>query len=283
MALRTLAALFIAGGLAGPALAQSPQLRPAQDDKWCSEESDWGRSRTCAVFEASWAAGGPLSVDASPNGGISVTGWDRNEVRLLAKVTTQADDEAAAREVASAVQIHAGAKVYAEGPDSGRNRSWSVSYRLQVPTGAALSLHSLNGGIHLQNVNGDLNFTTTNGGLHLKNVGGKVVGRTTNGGLHVELVGSEWQGEGLDLETTNGGIHVQVPRRYNAHLDMATTNGSVHAPGLVVRPDDGDEDDDEDGSSYKRHRRQRTVNMDLGSGGRVLRLRTTNGGVHVGD
>jgi hypothetical protein len=284
MALRTLAALFIAGGLAAPALAQSPQLRPAQDDSWCNkDDSGWGRgSRTCAVFEASWAAGGPISVDASPNGGIKVSGWDRNEIRLRAKLVTQADDDGAARELASGVQIHAGAKIYAEGPESGRNRSWSVSYQLQVPEGAALSLRSLNGGIHLEDVSGDLNFTTTNGGLHLKNVGGKVAGRTTNGGLHVELTGTEWRGEGLDLVTTNGGIHVEVPRGYNAHLDLATTNGAVHAPGMKTSGSD-DEEDGEDGSSYRRHRRRRTVNVDLGSGGRLLRLRTTNGGVHVGD
>lgn len=288
MALRSLAVLALAGGIAAPALAQSPQLRPAPDDGWCSEDGGWGRARTCAVFETSWAGGAPISVDASPNGGVSVTGWDRNEVRLRAKLVAQADDEAAARDMASAVRIHAGAKVYAEGPDSRDRRSWSVSYRLQVPQGTALALRSTNGGIHLQDLSGDLNFTTTNGGLHLKNVGGKVVGRTTNGGLHVELAGSEWQGEGLDLVTTNGGIHLEVPRGYNAHLDLATTNGSVHAdlPGVKSRgrrgSDEGDDEEDTDSGHGSFSSRRRTVQADLGSGGRTLRLRTTNGGVHVG-
>src|SRR5262249_26204221 len=156
-------------------------------------------------------------------------------------------DDAQAREMASAVQIHPGSKVYADGPEGHNNRSWSVSYQLQVPQGSSLNLRSLNGGIHLQDLSGDLNFVTTNGGLHLKNVGGKVVGRTTNGGVHVELAGNEWQGEGLDLVTTNGGIHVEVPRGYNAHLEASTTNGSVHAPGVSKASDD---EDDEDGGRW---------------------------------
>lgn len=284
MALRTLVALCLAGGIAGPALAQSPQLRPAQDDRWCNEDDGHDRgARTCAVFEATWAGGEPISVDARPNGGISVEGWNRNEVRLLAKLVTRGEDDAVARQIASEVQIHAGSTVRADGPSmSGRQRSWWVSYRLQVPAGATLSLKSTNGGIHLADLNGNLDFATTNGGLHLKDVGGKVVGRTTNGGLHVELSGTEWQGDGLDLSTTNGGIHLEVPRGYNAHLDLATTNGRIDADVAGAHKQGRGDDDDDDDSGWSGRRRNRTVNTDLGSGGRLLRLRTTNGGVHVG-
>jgi len=284
MAFRTLATLILAGGLAAPAMAQ--QLRQVQDERWCDEEGGGdGAARTCSVYEASWAGGSPVSVDARPNGGISVTGWDRNEVRLRAKLTTRANDEATARQIASEVQIHAGAEVRADGPStSGRNQSWSVSYQLQVPSGATLSLQSTNGGIHLENVNGNLNFSTTNGGLHLSHVGGKVVGHTTNGGLHVELTGTEWQGDGLDLSTTNGGIHLEVPRGYNAHLNLGTTNGRVDSdlPGVGSRGKRGDDDEGDESGTWSGHSRRRTsIDADLGSGGKLLRLRTTNGGVHI--
>jgi hypothetical protein len=278
MAMRTLLAAVLCGALAAPGLAQAAQLRAVQDADWCNDEySDNQRERTCTVYEGTWAPAGPIAVDARPNGGIQVQGWNRNEVRLRAKVVTMADDEAEAQRLASEVQIQTDGTIRAQGPAraEGRHRSWWVSYRLDVPENATLSLESTNGGIHLQNLSGDLSFTTTNGGLHLKDLGGKVNGRTTNGGVHVALTGSQWQGEGLDVTTTNGGVHISVPNGYNAHLEVGTTNGRVHAnvPGVHVA-------DEEDSRGRRRHR-ARTISTELGRGGAPIRVRTTNGGVHL--
>ena len=264
MALRTLPALAVALSLAAPALAQTPQLRAVADEDWCNDEySEHDRSRTCTVYEATWAAGAPISVDGRPNGGIQVQGWNRGEVRLRAKVVTMADDDAEARQIASQVRVQTGPTIRAEGPSrmEGRHRSWRVSYKLDVPVNSALSLESTNGGIHLQNLEGDISFTTTNGGLHLKDVGGKVNGRTTN-----------------------GGVHVQVPRGYNARLEVGTTNGRVHGDVAGVQSSDEDAENGADDAGVRRgrhDRRRKNVNVVLGSGGRLLRIRTTNGGVHV--
>jgi hypothetical protein len=289
MSLRTWPALALSLCLAAPALAQNAQLRAVTDEDWCNDEyGEHNNFRTCTVYEGSWAAAGPISVDARPNGGIHVQGWDRNEVRLRAKVVTMADDEAEARQIASQVRIQTGGAIRAEGPTRNEGRShrgWWVSYRLDVPRNAALSLESTNGGIHLARLDGDVSFTTTNGGLHLENMNGNVRGRTTNGGVHLQLAGNEWRGEGLDLVTTNGGVHVQVPRSYNARLEVATTNGRVHGDVAGSRSDDeDDEDEGEDDSRVRRgrhDRRKKSLNVQLGSGGRLLRIRTTNGGVHV--
>jgi hypothetical protein len=287
MSLRTLPSVALAAVLlAAPALAQDGPLRPAADQKWCSEESEYGHYRTCVVYEGTLPAGGSISVDGRPNGGIHVQGWDRNEVRLRAKVVTRADDEAEARQMASEVRIETSPTIRAQGParTGGRDRSWSVSYRLDVPRRSALSLESTNGGIHLSDVEGDITFNTTNGGLHLKDIGGNVKGRTTNGGVHLQLEGSEWRGEGLDLVTTNGGVHVQVPRGYNARLKVGTTNGRVHgdlAGDRSIDEDESDEDDDDPGVRVRHDRRRRNMDVVLGSGGKMLSIRTTNGGVHV--
>jgi hypothetical protein len=274
---RTLPLLALAVGLSGPSLAQSPALRAVPDEGWCNDEySEHDQSRTCTVYEGTWAGGAPVAVDARPNGGIQVQGWDRNEVRLRAKIMTQADEEGEAQRLASEVRVLTDGTIRAQGPSraDGSRRSWWVSYRLDVPENATLSLESTNGGIHLVNLSGDVKFTTTNGGLHLKDLGGKVNGRTTNGGVHVELAGSQWQGEGHDLATTNGGIHLSLPSGYTAHLDVGTTNGRVHAnvPGLQI-----EEEDDSRG----RRRRARNVSAELGRGGPPIRIRTTNGGVHL--
>ena len=241
----------------------------AQSSDWCRDDGgDWGdrQVRHCEVREHTLAAAGRLSVDARPNGGIDVRGWDRNEVRLEVKVMAHAPTEAEARQIASQVDVHTSGTVRAEGPDHlGGRRSWSVSYRLHVPRSADLSLTSMNGGISVRATQGDLELQTTNGGLHLEDVGGKVRGKTTNGGVDLRLTGQEWAGEGVDLRTSNGGVKVQVPEDYNAHLETGTTNGRINVDFPVT----------------VQGRIDRELSVDLGRGGPAIRVFTTNGGVSL--
>jgi hypothetical protein len=103
--------------------------------------------------------------------------------------------------------------------------------------------------------------------VHLERVGGHLEGRTVNGGLHVNLSGSEWEGEGLDVATTNGGVHLEIPGGYNARLETGTVNGGIHSDLPV--------------SDRKRGRSGGRIATDLGRGGPLLRLETTNGGLHI--
>jgi hypothetical protein len=168
----------------------------------------------------------------------------------------------AARSDQTAGSIHAVGPARAPGDD----RGWSISYRLEVPRRSDLKLEADNGGLTIEHVVGTIELQTVNGGLHLEDVGGRVQGETVNGGLHVELAGTEWEGEGLDLRTSNGGVHLAIPAGYNARLEAGTVNGGVHSDLPAT------------GAS----RRGRRIEADLGRGGRLLHLETTNGGLHVG-
>jgi hypothetical protein len=252
--------VFVAGAAlsAGGASAQSD---------WCRDERRGNdrQERYCEVREHTLSAGGRLSVDARPNGGIEVRAWERGEIRLEAKVVAQADTESEARDIASQVQIETGNTVRAEGPRSGRRSSWWVSYRLSVPRSAELALTSTNGGISVRGTRGDLELETSNGGLSLDDVGGRVRGKTTNGGVDLGLTGREWQGEGVDLRTSNGGVTLRVPDDYNAHIETGTVNGRVNVNFPVT----------------VHGRIDRELNLDLGSGGKTIRVQTTNGGVSL--
>lgn len=252
--------------LGGPLAAQR---RAAPDRDWCADEN-WGRDREgfCEVREYTVpAAGGTMTVDASPNGGIAVEGASRGDILVRARVVATAATQEEARAIVARVQVVATAvRVDAEGPrDLGRREGWHVSYRLSVPTQTALSLKSTNGGISVDSVNSRVELRTTNGGVKLSRMAGDVEGRTTNGGIDVDLDGSSWQGTGLDLQTTNGGVRLAIPAQYNAHLETGTTNGSVNidfpvtVQGIVGR----------------------SFSTDLGSGGPPVRVRTSNGGVRI--
>jgi len=255
-------------GLAGILLvpAAAGQGRVLEDHEWCRDRGDHDRGWFCEVRELTMAPRGALTVDASPNGGVSVEGWDRNEIYILARVSAQAETDGEARELASEVRVQMdGNSLDSEGPRTGRHESWSVSYRVSAPRRMDLSLESTNGGISVTDVSGNIQFETTNGGVHLTDVAGDVQGHTTNGGLHVELAGSSWQGSGLDVSTTNGGVTLQVPDGYNGHLEAGTTNGGMSFDFPVT----------------VQGRINRRVSVDLGSGGAPIRVRTTNGGVSV--
>jgi hypothetical protein len=265
--------LALAGLFARPVAAGSPSSR-GWDPDWCGDDdANFRGARHCEVRDIALPAAGPFEVDARPNGGVSVRGVEGARARLRAKVEASAETEEEARALAGQVRIDTQAAIRAAGPQRGQGRSWTVSYRLEVPRRSDLRLEADNGGLAVEDVVGTLELETVNGGLHLDSVGGRVQGQTRNGGLHVDLSGEEWEGEGLDLRTTNGGVHLSIPSEYNARLETGTVNGGVHSDLPVT-----------DGQIRGRrgHRTGGRIETDLGRGGRLLHLETTNGGLHVG-
>lgn len=254
-------ALLQAIFLAAPMAAQIP----------CSDGSNWqGRDRVgfCEIREQTIADTGRLNVDAGTNGGIRVTGADRSNVLVRARVQTSAPSADQARAFASQVHLQASPGVVrANGPSRVQDHSWSVSYEILVPRRSGLELKAHNGGISISDVEGDLQFATTNGGVTLNRIGGDVRGRTTNGGLKVELAGNTWRGNQLDVQTTNGGINVSVPDGYSAQFETSTVNGRVRS--------------DFPGANIVKGQNDRNVSIRLGSGGPLVRLLTTNGGIHL--
>jgi hypothetical protein len=248
------------------AVASGGQFSTVDDDGWCREGGEGRDARYCEVREVTLPAGRDvIRVDAEPNGGINVEGWDRNEIRIAVKVVARAKTEAEAQEVASRVQIDTTNTIRADGPSGSNRTGWWVSFRLWVPASSNLELESNNGGISIENVSGAIEFRTTNGGVHLTDLAGDVRGRTTNGGVDVRLAGAAWDGEGLEAVTTNGGVRLAIPEGYNAHLETGTTNGGIHVDFPIT----------------VQGRIKRQLSTDLGEGGRTVRVMTTNGGVKI--
>ena len=227
------------GFLTAPALAQG---------RWdCSGWSrDDGQGRYCELRDFTISnTFAPLSVDGDRNGGIRISGWDRSEVHVEARVQTWGRTEAEARDLADDIEIRTdGGRIEAE-TSSGIHRGWSVSYDIQVPR--------------------NLRFQAKNGGISLSRLGGNVKGRTTNGGVTVELDGASWDGEGLDVATTNGGVKLHIPEDYSAELETGTTNGRMRVDFPIT----------------VQGRVDRRIRTTLGAGGAPVRVTTTNGGVVV--
>ena len=236
---------------------------------------DWGGNdrlqNHCEIKELTLAAGGTITVDGRQNGGISIKGWERNEVLVRSRIQSQAPTQAEADQLAAQVRIETAAlSIHAEGPQTREDYQWYVSYEIFVPRRSDLSLQAHNGGISISDVSGRIDFKTMNGGVSLRRVGGTVRGSTTNGGVHVELAGARWDGEELNVKTTNGGVNIQMPNNYSAHLETSTVNGNVSSDFPMNVP------------LTERGRMPKDISVDLGSGGSPIRVTTTNGGVRLG-
>lgn len=246
------------------AVAQVAPVR-VEEDTECGRWYDNDRDRYCEVREYTLDARSELDVDAGQNGGIRVTGWDRPEVRVVARIQASSRN-GDPREMARDIEILTGRTVSAEGPRTrSRRDSWAVNFDLMVPHGMTLRLAARNGGISLADVAGDVDARTRNGGLSVVGGAGRIRGHTTNGGLKLELEGREWSGAGVDLETTNGGVQILVPESYSAMLETGTVNGGMQLDIPVMVSG----------------RIDREIRTQLGDGGALVRATTRNGGVVV--
>ena len=251
--------LGLAVVLAEPVSAQ----RVILDDAWCDE----GRrsDQYCEVREYSLEVRDLVRVNAEPNGGIRVEAWDRNEISLRAKVQAWSRRRDPV-EIAGDIRVETGNTIAADGPDMERREGWSVSFRLLVPRTCNLALESMNGGIHIQGVHGDMSFETLNGGITLEDVGGDVKGETTNGGVSVELSGNQWDGDGLHVRTTNGSATLTLPEGFRADLEAGTVNGGFNTDFPIT---------------VRGQLRSNRISTQLNGGGPPIRISTTNGAIRI--
>lgn len=235
----------------------------------CDNGGSYGdQARHCDIREQSLPSIGHIDVDASPNGGVSVKGWLQNGVLVRSRVDASGDTQSEADGIASSVFIDAsGGQVRARGPESGRRHSgWSVSYEIFVPQTSDVTLKSVNGGITISDVRGQLRFDVVNGGVHLTRVAGDVSGASVNGGVSVELAGPVFDGRQLDVKTQNGGVTLTVPSQYSAHIQAETNMGHIQSDFPITMVGD---------------LTPRQLDFNVGSGGALIHVATKNGGVRV--
>ena len=256
-----------------PALAQRASREPERvADEWldkCRESRGrWSddRDRFCEVREKRMSPSRMLDIDGRENGGVSVHGWDRSEVLVLAKIQADAEDGGEARDIASRITVDVdGGRIRADGPSTRRNQSWSVSYEVWTPRQTDLHVSTHNGGISVEEIDSRIDLGAVNGPLALRRVSGDVRGETTNGPLNVELDGDRWRGNGLDLRTTNGPVNLDIPDGYSARLETGTVNGGMRIDFPVTLQ-----------GVIGRH-----ISTQLGNGGPPIRAVTTNGPVVI--
>jgi DUF4097 and DUF4098 domain-containing protein YvlB len=246
----------------------APAALPQERSLTCDDEGNHGRDREqyCEIREATMAAVGRLDIDGGINGGVAVKGSNRSDILVRSKIQSYGADQAESRRMAGEIRVEtSGGRIHAVGPSMEGRHGWGVSFEILVPQRTDLELRTHNGGISINGVQGHISFEAVNGGVHLEQLAGSVQGHTTNGGVDLKLAQDHWEGDKCDVSTTNGGVTIQVPANYSAHLETGTVNGGVRVGFPVTMQGEIN----------------RQIAVDLGSGGKLVRATTTNGGVSV--
>ncbi len=224
------------------------------------------------------AAGGTVEL-ANTNGKIVLDSWDRAEVRVRAVKRVSAGSREDAEKGLAALEVKIAAapdrlaiETRTPREDSGffqwligDDRQYQVRYHLTVPRGVHLEVETVNGGIELTDLEGDLRLTTVNGGIEAAGTRGAVRATTTNGRIDVELA-EVAAGADLEFVTTNGHVGLTLPDDVRAHLTARTTNGGIASDFPVA--------------VQGRHSKRVEADLNGGGGGR-LTVVTTNGGIAI--
>jgi len=139
-----------------------------------------------------------------------------------------------------------------------------VSYEIFVPQNSDLNLKTVNGGLAISDVRGQIHFEAVNGGVSLRRLAGDVGGQTVNGGITADLTGAIWEGQKLEVRTQNGGVTLRAPSYYSAHVQAETGSGGIHSD--FANPADNT-------------RRTHQMDFNIGSGGPLIHVTTNNGGI----
>jgi DUF4097 and DUF4098 domain-containing protein YvlB len=150
----------------------------------------------------------------------------------------------------------------------------------------AYDLETTNGGIELDQCQGAIRAHTTNGSVRGQLASGAINAGTTNGAIDVTLRKSN-PGDSQRVETTNGSVTLALGELKDNEVSVSSTNGSV----TLRLPDSVNArlEATNSASSIQNDVMPFTVEEQskhrltgkFGSGGPLIRLHTSSGGIHI--
>src|SRR2546425_8868201 len=103
-------------------------------DASCSDGWNDRRASHCEIREDTIGGANPLDIDAGPNGGIHIRGWDRGDVLVRSKIIGYARTDAHPRAIVSRVRIEtAGGRGPPSGPTTDPPEHRAPTFDVPVP------------------------------------------------------------------------------------------------------------------------------------------------------
>ena len=236
-----------------------------------------------------FAYGGTVTLIAAPRGAVTVEGWSRNEVELVADIEIKGPTEADLDQLAAVNSFvfdedmnhlsvlttgtHDRAfmkKAAKNFPKRLLNLPWKIDYRLRVPINTDLEINAGHGPVKLSGVEGALRLSATESEMALTLTGGTVSTTVTAGVITFNVPVRSWRGGGADIRIASGTINVELPPGFSGDIDaeVLRTGKIVNTyEGLVAREKPGIT--------------ERTVRGRAGAGGAYLKFTVGDGTVNI--
>ena len=236
-----------------------------------------------------FAFGGTVTVVGAPRGAVTVEGWSRNEVQLVADIEMSAPTEADLDQLAQdngfvfdedlnhVSVLTTGThdrdymkKTAKKFPKNLLNMPWKVDYKLRVPANTDLEINAGYGPVKVTGVEGALRISATEGETALTLTGGLVSTTVTAGVVTLTVPVRSWRGGGAEIRLATGIINVDFPAGFNGDIDA-----EILRTGKIVTTHDGLAAREKPGIT------EHTVRARAGSGGAYFKFTVGDGTVNI--
>jgi hypothetical protein len=140
-----------------------------------------------------------------------------------------------------------------------------VTFTVRVPRGVNVNAGTVNGGVDVRGVTGEVHAASVNGGVDAVSDGGPVTASTVNGSIRASMR-SLGSGD-LEFTTVNGSITVELPEELHADLRMTTVNGTLSSRDFPM--------------TVSGRFSPQNLRATIGRGGTRLSFTTVNGNVEI--
>ncbi len=210
------------------------------------------------------------------NGRITAETATDGKVTVEGKRTAKGSTDEAAKENLAKIEIReeiSGDRVRVESrpPRLSGFGGHEVEWTVKVPKGVIVDLRTVNGGVRLSGLDGEVHAKTTNGGVRGTVRTSILAASSVNGGIEISIEGALDANATVDLETVNGGVELGLTADSKATISARAVNGGVSVTDLPV------EKQAQSNSFESKRRLEGTMN----GGGAKVNVSTVNGGVRI--
>lgn len=187
-----------------------------------------------------FAYGGTVSLIGAPRGTITIEGWNKNEVEIIAEVEMRAHTEADL-DLLAAVNVfnfdedinhlritttgmHDKTylrRVAKDFPKRLLAMPWNINYHLRVPRSTDLHLYAGEGALKLSGVEGGIEIEGDGTDAQLELSGGVVKSTIGRGSVLLKIPGRSWRGNGAIIQVGKGDLTVELSPGFNAEIDAS--------------------------------------------------------------
>ena len=255
-------------------LAPAPMVAQ-QKDKTATLPTTLLKRTTTRRETRRFAFGGTVTVIGAPRGAVTIEGWSRNEVELVADIELNGPTEADLDQLANVngfvfdedlnhlsvlttgthdrSYMKKAAKNF---PKKLLNLPWKIDFKLRVPANTDLEINAGYGPVKVTAVEGSLRISATESETALTLTGGLVSTTVTAGVVTLTVPVRSWRGAGADIRLATGIVNVDLPPGFNGDIDA-----EILRTGKIVNTHEGLASREKPGIT------ERTVRARAGAGG----------------